>query len=185
MEDSKIIDLYWNREEKAISETDEKYGRYLMKIAMNILCRYEDSEECVNDTYLDTWNQIPPTRPKYLLPYIGRITRNKSIGRLQYLTADKRSNEMNVLMSELDNSFTLSDNPEYIYDNKEIGKAISAFLRTCKKEYRYIFIRRYWFSDSIAEISDQLEMSQSKIKSILFRVRNKLRKYLEKEGYII
>lgn len=185
MDDNKIIDLYWNREESAINATDEKYGRYLMKIAMNILCRYEDSEECVNDTYLDTWNQIPPTRPKYLLPYIGRITRNKSIGKLKYLTADKRNGDINILMSELEECFTSYNTPESIYDNKEIGRTISDFLRTCKKEYRYIFIRRYWFSDSISDISNELEMSQSKVKSILFRVRNKLRKYLEKEGYII
>lgn len=185
MEDSQIIDLYWHRKESAISATTEKYGRYLMKIAMNILRRREDSEECVNDTYLDVWNQIPPTRPNNLLPYVGRITRNKAINKLQYLTADKRNCELDVVLSELEDCFAFSDTPEYVFDNNEISKVISEFLRTCKKEHRHIFIRRYWFSDNILDISNELEISQSKVKSILFRVRKNLRKYLESVGYDI
>lgn len=185
MTDQTIIELFWQRSEEAIRSTAQKYGAYLMKIAMNILSHYEESEECVSDTYFTAWNQIPPTRPQRLLPYLGRITRCLALNRYDYLTAQKRNSELTLQLSELEECLSGTDSPELQYESGELAGAISAFLRTQSADARNIFIRRYWFSDSIALIADRFQISESKVKTTLFRTRNRLRKYLEGEGYRI
>lgn len=185
MTDQTIVDLFWQRSEDAIQNTSEKYGNYLTKIAMNILNQYEESEECVNDTYFTAWKQIPPERPQKLLPYLGRITRCLALNRYDYLTAQKRNAEFTLQLSELEECLAGADSVEVNYETGEVAAAISAFLRTQNSDVRNIFIRRYWFSDSITEITKRFHMSESKVKSILFRTRNRLKKYLESEGYHI
>ncbi|MBQ8837329.1 MAG: sigma-70 family RNA polymerase sigma factor [Clostridia bacterium] len=185
MTDESIVALFFERSESAINNTAEKYGRYLMKIAANILHLREDAEECVNDTYYTAWNQIPPDRPSKLLPYLGRITRCLALNRHDYLTAQKRNADFTQQLAELEDCLSSPDTPESKYENGELGAVISEFLRTVDSEKRNIFIRRYWFSDSIADIAKQFELSESKVKSILFRVRKLLAKYLESEGYRI
>ena len=181
MTDQMIIELFWRRSEEAIQNTSQKYGRYLIKIAMNILNLFEESEECVNDTYLAAWNQLPPDRPKELLPYLGRITRCLALNRYDYLKAKKRSSDFTVQLSELEECLVSSNSIEAEYEAEEIASAISKFLRSENTDSRNIFIRRYWFSDSIADIAKRFGLSESKVKSNLFRTRKKLKKYLEKE----
>lgn len=183
MDDNLIIDLFWNREEIAIRHTARKYGNYLCKIAFNILHVNKEVEECVNDTYFAAWNQIPPKRPKKLLPFLGRITRNISLNRYDYLTAKKRNGTFDILLSELEDCLSSSANVEKTYENGEISRIISDFLMSCDSDTRNVFVRRYWFSDSISDISKMFNMSESKIKSMLFRTRIKLKGHLEKEGY--
>lgn len=185
MTDQTILDLFWQRSEDAIRNTAQKYGIYLTKIAMNILHSYEESEECVNDTYLSAWKQIPPDRPQKFLPYLGRSTRCLALNRYDYLTAQKRNAEFTLLLTELEECLSRPDTVESQYENGELSTAISAFLRSLDSEKRNLFIRRYWFSDSITEIAGRFEISESKVKSTLFRVRKQLKKYLESEGYWI
>ena len=185
MTDQTIIDLFWQRSEDAIQNTSQKYGTYLTKIAMNILHHNEESEECVNDTYLTAWEQIPPDRPQKLLTYLGRITRCLALNRYDYLTAQKRNAEFTIQLTELEECLSRPDTVESQYENGELSAAISDFLRTLEPEKRNIFIRRYWFSDNIIDIAGRFEISESKVKSILFRARKQLKKHLESEGYRI
>lgn len=185
MTDQAIIDLFWQRSEDAIQNTSHKYEKYLTKIAMNILNHREESEECVNDTYFTAWRQIPPDRPRKLLPYLGRITRSLALNRYDYISAQKRNPELSLQLSELEECLIGADSAEAQYESGEVASAISTFLRAESPENRNIFIRRYWFSDSIEEIAVRFQMSESKAKSMLFRTRNRLRKYLESEGYHI
>lgn len=185
MTDESIVTLFFERSENAIKSAAEKYERYLTKIAVNILHLREDAEECVNDTYYTAWNQIPPDRPKKLLPYLGRITRCLALNRHDYLTAQKRNVEFTKQLEELGECLSIPDTTESQYESGELGAVISAFLRTIDSGKRNIFIRRYWFSESIADIAKRFALSESKVKSILFRVRKQLAKYLEREGYRI
>lgn len=185
MTDQTIVELFWQRSEDAIKNTDEKYGKYLTKIAMNVLGHHEEAEECVNDTYFSAWKQMPPDRPQKLSAYLGRITRCLALNRYDYLTAQKRNAEFTLQLSELEECLTGKASVEAQYEAGEVAAAISAFLRAQNADIRNIFIRRYWFSDSIADISECFSMSESKVKSLLFRTRNRLRKYLESEGYHI
>ena len=181
MDDLTIIDLYFSRDEKAIKETDIKYGRLYFSTAVNILGNDEDSEECVNDTYLSVWNAIPPARPKHFAAFICKITRNLSLKRLAYNQAQKRNRAVTVSFHEFedylpDNSIT----PDA--DNQEIGKKISDFLRTKSPVVRAVFIRKYWFFDTVSDIASKYSFTESKVKSMLYHTRNKLREYLRKEG---
>lgn len=185
MTDMEIIELFWHRSEDAIQCTSEKYGGYLAKIAINILNRYEDAEECVNDTYLAAWEQIPPERPQKLLPYLGRITRCFALNRHDYLTAKKRSSNLNVQLSELEECLGSKEFSEDCFEAGKLEEAISEFLRSEKADSRNVFIRRYWFSDSVGDIADRFKMSESKVKSTLFRTRKRLKNYLSREGYIL
>lgn len=186
MNDQAIIDLYFKRDESAITKTSDKYGAYLWKIAMNILRVKQDSEECVNDTYLSAWNKIPPTRPKNFLPYLGRMTRNISMDKLDYNTASKRDRKKQTPLDELQDCVVSKQAmPEEEVSSKELGECISQFLREFDKEKRVIFIRRYWYSDSIKTIATMLNISESKTKMTLSRMRKKLQEYLVKEGYRI
>jgi len=188
MEDSMIIDLYWERSESAIIETAKKYGGYCAKIAMNILRNHEDSEECVNDAYLKTWNAIPPKRPKIFMSFLGRITRNLSLNKYKQKNAQKRGgdeNEVEVLLSELSDCIPSGSSVETEYDADMTAKAIDGFLRSVDSENRIVFVRRYWYADSVNSIAERFNISESKVKSMLFRTRNKLKTYLEKEGVLI
>jgi len=183
MEDSTIIQLYWDRSEMAISATDSKYGPYLGVIARNILRDEQDAEECVNDTYLHTWNAIPPERPSAFRVWLGRITRNLSLDRWRMSRAQKRGgDETTLLLEELEACVPGNHNVEQSLADQEVAALISAFLRRQKPDSRRIFLRRYWYGDSVADIARILRISESKVKSSLFRSRNALRIYLEKEG---
>ena len=181
MDDLLIIELYFERDEKAILETDKKYGRLCFNVAINILGDDEDSEECVNDTYLSIWNKIPPTRPNNFKAFICKITRNLSLKRLSYNKAIKRTPESFFSFTELE--CVLPDNNIISnIENAEIGKLISEFLMHEKLDARAVFIRNYWFFDSIGDIATRYSFSESKVKNMLYHSRNRLREYLRKEG---
>lgn len=181
MDDIKIIELYFERNEQAITETDAKYGKLCKKIAFNILNNLEDSEECVNDTYAGVWNAIPPTRPNNFMSFVCKIARNLSLKRLEFMKRDKRS--AGVLLSLEELAEVLPDErfaPDVTDD--DIGGLISRFLRSQKEDVRNVFVRKYFFFDSIKEIAERYSFTESKVKNMLFFTRNKLKDYLIEEG---
>lgn len=183
MQDEEIVELYWQRNQRALLETSQKYRAYCMKISMNILENIQDSEECLNDTLLKAWDAIPPHRPECLSAFLGKITRNLAINRYNVLHAGKRgAGEYALSLEELDECVPGNMNVEDKLEASALSHSISSFLREQSRETRRVFIRRYFYSDSIAEISEKSGLSQGKIKTMLFRTRNRLRKYLEKEG---
>ena len=183
MDDSQIIDLYWNRSEEAIAQTDQKYGSYCRRISMNILHDPQDAEECVSDAYLGVWNAIPPQRPSIFSAFLGKITRNISLHCWQKRHAAKRGGgETGVLLSELEDCLPAGGTLEETVDARALGGLLSAFLDTLTREQRTVFVRRYWFADSIEEVAARTGISTSKAASMLFRLRKKLRDYLTKEG---
>lgn len=182
MEDEKIIDLFWEHSESAILETSKKYGRYCNKIAFHILHNNQDADECENDAYHAVWNAIPPNRPRSLKVFLGRIVRNISLSKYDYNTAKKRNSHFDVILSELNDCIASSENVEAIFERGELFDVLNTFLSQIDQESRIVFVRRYWYCDSIADLSLLLKMSESKVKSMLFRIRNKLKLYLEKEG---
>lgn len=181
MDDLRIIDLYFERNEQAITETAAKYGKLCHSIAYNVLNNHEDSEECVNDTYIGMWNAIPPARPNNFTAFICRIVRNLSLKRLEFLKREKRSVDVVLSLDEL--AAVLPDD-QYAPDvsDEDVGKLISQFLRTQKEDVRNVFIRKYYFFDSIKEIAVRYSFTESKVKNMLFYTRNKLKDYLIKEG---
>jgi len=184
MEDSRIVDMYWERDEAALKETATKYGRYLNSISFGILHDAEDAKECVNDTYNDAWESMPPHRPLLLSTFLGKITRRISIDLLRKKHADKRGGgEMALALDELDECVQGSGNVEDEVVRKELVKKISELLQCLPETERKVFMRRYWYIDSVAEIAERFGFSESKVKSMLFRTRNKLREELQKEGY--
>lgn len=182
MEDSKIIELYWERSEDAIAETELKYGRLCRYIAMNILANNEDSEECVNDTYLGAWNAIPSQKPDRFSAFIGRITRNLALKKYEYISAAKRNPEAVCSLSELEDCISGKDYIENELENRRIEKAVSEFLWQQDEEKRTVFIRRYWYFEPIDSICAHSGFSRSKVTSMLYRTRQKLKAYLESEG---
>ena len=186
MDDEKIVSLYWQRDEAAIYETDRKYGRYLTKIAHNVLNDLEDSRESVNDTFYAAWNSIPPQKPSILSTYLAKLTRRISIDMLRKRTRDKRGgSEYALSLTELEGTLSAGNTTEDAMDEKLLGEAISAFLRTLSPAARSTFIGRYYFMDPLSEVARYCGMSESKAKSMLFRTRNKLREYLLKEGFAL
>ena len=186
MEDSKIIDLYWARKEQALAETDTKYGSYCRTIARNILRNFEDTEECVSDTWLHAWNSMPPQRPGILSAFLGRITRNLSFDRCKYQQAAKRGGGAPPLaLDELGECIPSAQRVEYALEQKELAAAIDRFLRTLPEKDCNLFLRRYWYVDSISVIADRYGMKENTVKSILFRTREKLRKFLGEEGIAV
>ena len=177
MEDSQIIDLFFSRDENAIRETESKYGKLCSHIARNILDNSEDAEECVQDTYLAIWNAIPPARPNHFSAFVCKIARNLSFKKLEYITASKRNAAVCISLTELEAILPASH-----MESNELGSMINAFLRTEDALSRKIFLRRYWCFDSIKEIAQQFYFSENKVKTILFRTRNRLKDYLKKEG---
>lgn len=182
MDDNKIIELYWARLEDAIRETSVKYGRLCRFIAENILSSREDSEECVNDTYLGLWNAIPPERPNRFSVFVSRVARNQALKKYEYLSAAKRNPEAACSLDELGDCVSGKDCIESELENRRIEQTIDDFLWQLSEEKRNIFLRRYWYFESIEGICRRTGFSQSKVKSMLYNLRRKLRVHLEKEG---
>ena len=184
MDDECIVALYWNRAESAIAETALKYGGYLNSISYSILVNREDAQECVNDTYHNAWNSMPPHRPSILSTFLGKITRRISIDRWRKLTADKRGGgELALALDELEECVSGSGSVEDEIERRELTKLFNSFLETLSVTERRVFLCRYWYMDSIQSIARQFGFSQSKVASMLHRTRAKLRTVLEKEGY--
>ena len=181
MDDGKIIDLFFSRDESAIKETDRKYGGLCYTVANNILGSRADSEECVNDTYMGLWNAIPPERPANLKSYILKIVRNLAIKKLRYQTAGKRTKDLEVSLFELEDILAAGGIPED-FDMKTLSSLLSDFLREISPDARNMFIRKYWFCDPIDKIAEMYGSSEGKVKSSLFRTREKLKKYLSEKG---
>ena len=181
MDDLQIIELYFARDEHAIEETDHKYGKLCFRVAKNLLFNNEDSEECVNDTYLTVWNKIPPTRPNNFTAFICKITRNLSLKKLELSNAMKRSSDAVISLNEIEAIL-----PDYRIDScvedEELSKMISTFLWNEKELDRNVFLRKYWFFDSVKDIAERYSLSENNVKSMLFRSRNRLREFLKKEG---
>lgn len=182
MDDNKIIELYWERKEDAIKETSLKYGGLCTHIARNILSSYEDSEECVNDTYFALWNAIPSQKPSIFSAFIGRITRNLALKKYEYISAEKRNPAAITSFEELGDCVSGTNNVESEVESRQIENMISTFLWRQGEEKRNVFIRRYWYFDSIETICSSTGFSHSKVKSMLYEMRRKLRAYLESEG---
>lgn len=182
MEDEKIIDLYWERSEQAVAVTQEKYHSYCYRIAHNILYNREDSEECVNDTWMCAWNSMPQERPGLLGAFLGKITRNISLDLYRKTHAKKRgSGECTYIFDELTDCVQ-EDRINEQLDRDELAEALNHFLERQKLENRIMFVRRYWYMDSIADIAGRLHCGESRVKSSLMRTRAKLRDYLREEG---
>jgi len=182
MDDKRIVELYWDRDESAIQETSDKYGSYLHSIAMNVLAVHEDAEESVNDTYNDAWNSMPPHRPSILATFLGKITRRLSIDKWRARTAAKRgAGQTAMVLEELEHCVSGSDDVVNVAEANELTRIINTFLADLPETERSVFLCRYWYMDPIESIAKQFGFSQSKVTSMLFRTRNKLRSLLEKE----
>lgn len=184
MDDKEIVALYFQRSEKAIEETASKYGKYCYSIAHNILSSHEDAEESVNDTYMDAWNSIPPHRPNLLSVFLGKITRRIAIDRWRRSGAQKRGGgEIPLVLEELKDCIADDQDVEQIVERRQLAAQINAFVRSLPTSERKVFLCRYWYMDSISDIARRFGFSESKVKSMLFRTREKLRDELKKEGY--
>ena len=186
MNDSQIVELYWQRDEQAIAETRVKYGQYCYAIAYRILNHHEDAEECVSDTYLDAWNAMPPHKPAVLSSFLGKITRRISLDRLRRNTAQKRGGGMVALsLDELGSCIPDGKSIDDRLHAEDLTRHIDTFLRSLPSTQRNVFICRYWFFDPISDIAKQFGYSESKVKSMLQRTLEKLRKHLEKEEIFV
>jgi len=184
MEDSDIVSLYWERSEAAVQETAKKYGPYLSKIAYNILADRQDGQECVNDTYWKAWSSMPPHRPEILSAYLGKITRQLSIDALRKRERQKRrGTEYDLSLDELAECVSGRDTAEQQAELHLLAGAVSAYLRTLSPEARNVFVGRYYFMDSLRDIAACHAMSEARVKSLLYRTRQGLKAYLEKEGF--
>lgn len=183
MEDQEIIELYWARSESAITETQQKYGNYCYWIAYQILASKEDSAECVNDTYWNAWEHIPPERPRKLKLYLGKITRNLSLNRYKHDQALKRGGtQVQLALEELHDSILLPAGKwDDLQERVVFTDALNRFLSSLSVENRKIFMRRYWYFSSIKEIAKDYALTESKVKMSLLRSRNALKQFLEKE----
>lgn len=183
MTDEKIIEMFFDRDESAIKETDLKYGRYFRYIAMGILGDEDAASEIVSDTYLRAWNTIPPQKPNFLKAYLGKIARRLSINRVEARLTQKRgAGEYTLVLDELSQLIS-DDYSSEIEEALDLRGVINSFLRSLGDEERRIFIRRYWYFNSVSEISRGFSISESKVKSTLMRVRLKLRDRLIQEGF--
>lgn len=184
LDDERILDLYWARDDAAISETSVKYGEKLQRLSDRMLQAKEDAEECVNDTYLGAWNAIPPQRPQQFFAFLAKLCRNIACNKLDWLNAAKRRADTVSLTDELAQCV-----PDRAADrqreSRELAEALNVFLQGLPQESRVLFMRRYWFMDSVQEIAERCSMSESKVKTSLFRTRQKLRAFLEKEDFAV
>ena len=185
MTDEEIIALYIARDENAIKATEAHYGRYCYAIAYAILCDRSDAEEIVNDTYRKAWDSIPPEMPNPLKGFLGHVTRQLSLNRLDYHTAKKRMSELPLLLDELSECLSDGDEGKETEESVALNELISRFLWSQDEEARHVFIRRYWYLDSISDLAKRFSVSESKVKSLLFRTRKKLKVFLWAEGYAI
>lgn len=183
LDDSKIIELFYERSEQAIIELSKKYGSVCSKVAFNILNNIQDTEECVNDAYLAAWNTIPPQNPNPLVSYVCRIVRNLAIKKYHKNTAAKRNSIYDVSLDELENCFSGLNTIEDECNLKMLSEAIDNFLNNLDTENRVIFVRRYWFADSISDIAEKMSMSNHNVTVRLFRIRKNLKNHLKKEGF--
>ena len=185
MDDSSIVALYWNRSEQAIEETDKKYGSYCYSISYNILASREDAQECVSDTYLAVWHAIPPRRPGILSAFLGKIARHLAIDRWRKSSAQKLGGgEMALALDELEDCVADSHTLEQTLDRRELSRSVNAFLAGLPETERKVFLCRYWYLDSVKEIAASFGFTESKVASMLLRLRKRLRAHLEKEGYL-
>ena len=180
MNDQEIISLYFDRDEQAIAETDKRYGKTCMQVSMSILNSHPDAEECVNDTYLKTWNSIPPAKPHSLCAFVCRIVRNLSLNRLKELTAAKRSRELTVSFEELEDCIPMPDG-----ESPVLAEELAAFLKTEGEVDRVLFVGRYWFSCSVEELARRTGLTKRAVHMRIFRTRERLRAYLIERGYSV
>ena len=185
MEDNKIIELFFDRNERAINEVSIKYGKLALSVSSNILGNKEDATECVNDAYLGMWNTIPPQNPNPLLAYVSRIVRNIAIAKYHSNTAIKRNSFYDIALDELESCLASSSSVEDELTAKELTIMLNCFLDTLEREKRVMFVRRYWYADSIPEIAERFHISNNYVSVCLSRIRGELKRYLEKEGAII
>ncbi len=185
MNDERIIGLFFERSETAISELEKKYGKLLYAVANNVLNDSEDARECVNDTYLATWNAVPPANPNPLLSFVCKIVRNLSLKRYEQNTAKKRNSAYDLSLSEIGDFVSAKENVEAENERKELLAAVEGFLKTLSTENRVIFMRRYWFFDSYADISKRVGISEKNVSVRLVRLRDQLRSYLKEREVII
>ena len=186
MDDNEIVELYFHRDETAIRQTSEKYGNRLRSLAYGIVNDRQTAEECESDTYMQAWNSIPPHEPRsYLYAFLARITRHISLNFCRDRSRLKRSAFICELSAEMEQCIPAPDDAQCRMDDMALREAINGFLGTLDEEKRNIFIRRYWYLDSVADISKRFALSESKVKTTLFRCRNRLREHLEKEGYTL
>ena len=186
MNDNDIIQLYWDRNDQAISITSEKYGHYCKSIAKNILSNNEDAEECVNDTYLNAWNSMPTHWPEQLSTFLGKITRNLSFNKYKHNHAEKRGGgEIKLVLNELTDCVSDVDNVEQIIDRKELVKTINTFVRSLSPKKRNIFVRRYWYADSVSKIAADYGMLQGTVSKALERTQKQLKSYLAERGFVL
>lgn len=182
MEDMEIIELYWQRDERAVQESDTKYGRLCRSIALRLLESMEDSDECVSDTWLRAWNTIPPQRPEILRAFFAKITRNLALDRCRRASAQKRGGgELNAALEELSGCVSGGD-LESEMERRELVRVLNEFLHSLGEQERDIFLRRYWLADSVAAIAKRSGMSANAVSLRLMRLRTKLKEHLEKEG---
>ena len=186
MEDQQIIDLYWNRDESAITQTNDKYAAYCRYIASGIVADPEDTEECLNDAYLALWNTIPPRKPNNLTTYLGKIVRNVSLNRWKRSTAQKRkSTQVPLTLEELSECIPASNGEEQVLDRMALVASLNSFLEGLTQEHRRIFMARYWYLRPVKDIAEEYGITESKVKMSLMRSRAKLRQELEKEGVTV
>ena len=185
MEDQQIIELYFKRDESALTETAKKYGTFCLRIAMNVLSVREDAEECVNDTYHTAWNQIPPTKPDSFKAFLGRIVRNFSISKYRALHAKKRFNGLEVMLSELNDCVPAAENIEQELEAKELTEYINTWLEGLTVEDRALFVRRYWYGDEVRNLAKRCGISAAQMSQKMLRLRRKLKAFLEEKGVVL
>ena len=185
MTDAEIINLFFERSEQAIEELAKKHGSAVASVARNILGNSQDTEECVNDTYLGTWNTIPPHKPSPLRTFVCKIARNLATKKYHSNTADKRNSQYDLALDELEDYLSDSDSVEKAYEAQELKEAINGFIATLSYSDRFIFMRRYWYSDPVQDIAKMAHSTNNSVTVRLFRIREKLRLYLEKEGLLV
>lgn len=184
MEDEQIVALYWARDERAVAESAAKYGAYCLSVARNILRNREDAEECVNDAWAGAWNSIPPQHPAHLGAYLGTIARRQALKRWRDSRAEKRGGGQTALaLEELAECVGTEGDGVRALEQKELAALIDAFLDGLPETERQVFVCRYWYLDPVADIAGRFGFSRSKVKSMLYRTRGKLRERLQKEGY--
>ena len=185
MEDEQIVSLYFARSEQALEESANKDGKYLTKIARNVLQNQEDALECVNDTLLKAWDSIPPNSPKSLFAFLTTIVRNTSFDCYRKKHREKRNSSMETLLSELEETIPHMATIERQMESKEISEELNNFLELQSRENRVLFVKRYWYGESIKDLANECQLSESKVMSSLFRMRKKLKSYLEERGVVI
>lgn len=183
LNDSSIIELLRKRDERAVSELKLRFGALCMGIACSILSQREDAEECVNSAWLDVWDSIPPDEPDDLKAYVCRIVKNNAIDRLKYNNAAKRSPQFAMSLDELGECIPDRNNTENEISAEHLGRSISSFLRKQKEKHRKVFVKRYWYGESVAQIAKEYGMNEKTVATYLFRTRKKLKDHLKKEGF--